>query len=360
LRFALAVRRGAGRFTTADAGAVITRLAENGRELGADQAAAVRGVLTSGAMVEVLSAAAGTGKSFVVGTLAETWTAAGHRVFGLAPSQVAAQVLAEEGVTARNVARWLATQSRLDKDRPGSPDPGGDREWRLRRGDLVVVDEAGMTATGDLAEIERRCDEAGAKLLLVGDPRQLAAVGPGGALADVAAHGLRYELAEVRRFTAPWEGPASLRLREGDRAAVGEYAKHGRLVDAGTAEQAETAAGRAWLADTLDGRESLLLVGSNEAAARASAALRADLVALGRVEQAGVQLGMQGTVAGVGDLVQARRNGWDLIGWEGNTRAPINRETYRVTGVRGDGGLTVAAVHGRDDTGEVLGDVAGG
>ena len=356
MRFALAVRRGAGRFTTADAGAVITRLAENGRELGADQAAAVRGVLTSGAMVEVLSAAAGTGKSFVVGTLAETWTAAGHRVFGLAPSQVAAQVLAEEGVTARNVARWLATQSRLDKDRPGSPDPGGDREWRLRRGDLVVVDEAGMTATGDLAEIERRCDEAGAKLLLVGDPRQLAAVGPGGALADVAAHGLRYELAEVRRFTAPWEGPASLRLREGDRAAVGEYAKHGRLVDAGTAEQAETAAGRAWLADTLDGRESLLLVGSNEAAARASAALRADLVALGRVEQAGVQLGMQGTVAGVGDLVQARRNGWDLIGWEGNTRAPINRETYRVTGVRGDGGLTVAAVHGRDDTGEVLGE----
>jgi len=220
----------------------------------------------------------------------------------------------------------------------------------------VVVDEAGMTATGDLAEIHRRCDAAGAKLLLVGDPRQLAAVGPGGALADVAERGIRYELAEVRRFAARWEGTASLALRDGDPAALDTYDRHGRLVDGGTAEQAEVAAGRAWLADTLAGRESLLLVPSNKAADRVSAALRAELVALGRVEETGVELGRQGTVAGVGDLVQARRNGWELIGYEGNTVAPINRTTYRVAALREDGGLTVAPVHGRDATGEQLGE----
>ena len=75
---------------------------------------------------------------------------------------------------------------------------------------------------------------------------------------------------------------------------VGEYVKHGRLVDGGTAEQAEAAASRAWLADTLAGREALLVVGSNHAAARVSAALRAELVRLGRVEETGVRLGMAG------------------------------------------------------------------
>ena len=93
-------------------------------------------------------------------------------------------------------------------------------------------------------------------------------------------------------------------------------------------------------ADTLAGQPSLLLVDTNEQAARLSAQLRAELVRLGRVAEDGVPLGRQGTVAGVGDLVQARCNGWDLAGYEGNRRGPINRETYRVTAVRDDGGLT--------------------
>ncbi|MQA15590.1 MAG: relaxase domain-containing protein [Pseudonocardiaceae bacterium] len=350
-----AVRRGADRLAADDADRAVARFAESGVELGADQAAAVRGVLTSGADVESLTAAAGTGKSFTVGAIRETWEASGRRVFGLATSQAATKVLAEDNVTSRNITDWLATQEWLDQAQPGGPDPGGAGRWRLRRGDLVVVDEAGMTTTGDLAAISARCDAAGAKLLLVGDPRQLAAVGAGGALADVAAHGLNYELAEVRRFSNEWERPASLRLRDGDPAALDAYQRHGRLMDGGTAEQTETAAGRAWLADTLAGRESLLLVGSNEAAARTSAALRAELVALGRVAETGVDLGRQGTVAGVGDLVQARRNGWELIGVDGNTAAPINRSAYRVTGLRADGGLTVAPVLARGEAGEQLG-----
>jgi hypothetical protein len=39
--------------------------------------------------------------------------------------------------------------------------------------------------------------------------------------------------------------------------------------------------------------------------------------------------------------VQARRNGWELAGVDGNRRPPINRETYKVTETRDDGGLVV-------------------
>lgn len=258
----------------------------------------------------MLTAPAGTGKSFLVGTLAETWPqhgpdagGEGRRVFGLAYGQRQADILTEEGVTSQNITRWLAGQTRLDSG-AGTP---ADEEFRLRSGDLLVVDEAGAAATGDLVAIHRRAEAAGVKLLLVGDPKQLGAVGAGGALADIAERGIRYELAEVRRFHQEWEGPASLRLRDGDTTAVAEYAKHGRLVDGGTAEQAEATASRAWLSDTLAGQEALLIVGSNDAAARVCGQLRAELVRLGRVDERGVPLGMQGTVAGVGDLIQARR-----------------------------------------------------
>jgi hypothetical protein len=165
-------------------------------------------------------------------------------VFGLAYGQRQADVLAEEGVTARNIRKWLDGQARLENGRPA----GDDEALRLRAGDLLlVVDEAGAASTPDLVAIHRYCAAAGVKLLLVGDQQQLTAVGAGGALADIAAHGIEYQLAEVRRFHNEWEGPASLRLR-----VVDEYIKHGRLVDAGTIEQAEQAAGRAWLASPTD------------------------------------------------------------------------------------------------------------
>ncbi|MEJ7744425.1 MAG: hypothetical protein WKF73_18915 [Nocardioidaceae bacterium] len=109
-----------------------------------------------------------------------------------------------------------------------------------------------------------------------------------------------------------------------------DYHQQGRLLDSGTAEQAEQSAARAWLGDTLAGRRSLLLVDTNEQAARVSAAIRAELVRLGQVDEHGVALGLQGTVAGLGDLVEARKLDWTIAGYEGNRRHAINREHYRV------------------------------
>jgi conjugative relaxase-like TrwC/TraI family protein len=346
---AAAVDRGAPSLAADKAAAMVVGLTGSGVELGADQAAAVRGILTSGATVETLVGPAGTGKSFVVGVLAKAWqdpalwSGTQHRVVGLASSQIATEVLAGEGLAARNIARWLATQDRLAENRPS----GDDKAWRLRAGDLVVVDESAMADTSALAAIHAHCHAAGAKILLTGDHRQLAAVGAAGGMELVAAGGLRHELSETRRFTADWEGAASLRLRDGDQTVLGEYHKRGRLIDGGAVEQTEARAARAWLADTLAGQHSLLIVDTNEQAARLSAHLRAELVRLGRVDEHAVPLGMQGTFAGRGDLIQARSNGWELAGYEGNARGPINREHYRVLHTLDDGGLVVAPITGR-------------
>ena len=308
--------------------------------------------------VESLVGPAGTGKSFVVGVLAQAWQdpvlwdGQRRKVVGLASSQIATEVLTSEGLTARNIARWLATQQRLADGAPF----GDDLDWRLGQGDLVVVDESAMADTAQLAAVHRFTREAGAKLLLTGDHRQLTAVGAAGGMELAAETGLAYELAEARRFNHSWERAASLRLRDGDESVLGEYHKHGRIIDGGAIEQTRDAAARAWLADSLAGRRSLLLVDTNEQAALISAQLRAELVRLGRVEEQGVPLGLQDTMAGVGDLVQARRNGWQLAGVLGNRRGPINREQYRVLETRDDGGLVVAPILGRTSAGEQLGE----
>jgi len=355
---AAAVERGAVFVPAERVTGFVTGLAESGIELGVDQAAAVRGVLTSGAAVEALVGPAGTGKSFVLGVLAEAWQdpelcdGARRRVFGLAASQIATDVLADEGLTARNISQWLATQQRL----AAGDASAADRDWLLAAGDLVVVDESAMANTPALAAIHGYARQAGAKLLLTGDHRQLAAVGAGGGMELIAATAPTYELTEARRFTHAWERTASLQLREGDETALAAYRIHGRIIDGGTIEHAEQSAARAWLGDTLAGKHSLLIVDTNEQAARLSAQIRADLVHLGQVEEVGVPLGLQGTVAGVGDLVQARRNGWRLKSIPGNRRGPINREQYRVLETRDDGGLIVAPILGRTGECEQLGE----
>ena len=55
----------------------------------------------------------------------------------------------------------------------------------------------------------------------------------------LAQSGGRYELTEARRFTQEWERDATLRLREGDDTVLRDYHQRGRLLDAGTREQAE-------------------------------------------------------------------------------------------------------------------------
>jgi len=347
-----AVRRGAP--ALADARGMVARL---GIDLSPGQEQALVGILESGAKVETLVGPAGTGKSTVVGVLARlwsdpaTWTGDGVRdapsprpkVIGLASSQIATDVLRDEGLAARNVTRWLDTQRRLGAGTARDDDIA----WTPEAGDLIVIDEAAMLPTADLAAIHGYADAVDAKLLLTGDHRQLAAVGAGGAMALLAEAG-GHELTQVHRFSAGWEGPASLRLRDGDDTALVEYRKHGRLLDGGTPEQARSSAARAWLADTLAGRRSVLVVGSNEVAARLSAEVRAELVRLGQVSEDGVPLGREGTTAGIGDLVQARRNAWELEGWAGNVRAPINRQTYRVVDIHDDGGLAVEPADGGD------------
>ncbi len=309
--------------------------------IGADQRAAVTGIATSDAALTVLVGPAGTGKSFTAGALAGAWSdLAGGRVVGLAVSQAATLVLRADGIeTSRNVAQWLGTQERLTQGTAHD----ADREWLLGSRDIVLVDEASMVTTRDLETIRAHVEAAGARLVLTGDPHQLGAIEAGGVLGLLDGHAETYTLADVRRFHEPWERQASLDLRAGNPEALATYDAHGRLLSYDSPEAALDAAAQAAVADRLSGRSVVVVTGTNEQAATVSANIRAQLVALGLVEETGILLERDQVTAGIGDLIAARRNDYRI--------GVTNRLQYVIRSIEDDGALLVEQVADPHDPG---------
>jgi ATP-dependent exoDNAse (exonuclease V) alpha subunit len=98
----------------------------------------------------------------------------------------------------------------------------------LNQDDVLVLDEASQLTTPDLAMIEEAARQAGARIVATGDTAQLGAVEAGGMFRLLAQEVPTARLLEVRRFDAEWERHASVRLRDGDPAAVAAYDRHGR------------------------------------------------------------------------------------------------------------------------------------
>jgi conjugative relaxase-like TrwC/TraI family protein len=309
--------------------------------LSESQAAAVAQLLTSGRVVEPMIGYAGVGKTFTMAELARLWTeATGTPALGLTTAERARQVLAEEGFkTSANIARFLGAQRRIEA---GKAQPG-DEQYRLRPGQLVVIDEASMVTTADMAAIVEISRRSGAKVVPTGDDQQLSAVGSGGLFRLLTQEVEGVALVEVRRFSHAWEREASQRFRSGDVEVLAEYDRRGRIKDGSRAEMI-TAATRAAVAEHLRGERSLLIAGTNEAAAELSSEIRAELVRLGRVRDDGVAL-HDGNRAGVGDVIIARQNDYTITSAEG---VPVvNRSVYVVTEQRSDGSLVGRLISGR-------------
>ena len=212
----------------------------------------------------------------------------------------------------------------------GRLEGGGSKgAMRVSTRDVVVVDEASQVPTAELAALAAVVRAGGARMILTGDTAQLGAVEAGGMMRLIAEDLGHWELAEVRRFDAEWERLASLQLRQGARAAVRAYDAHGR-VRAGHQHAAEASAVGLYLADYLMGRDSLLLAGTNEEAAKLAGMVRAELVRVGQVAERPEVTLADGNGAAAGDLVRARQNtpAVDAAGV-----ALTNRDTLRLEGV---------------------------
>lgn len=306
----------------------------NGIELNEGQARLVRSFATSGARVQLALAPAGTGKTTAMRVLARAWTASGGQIVGLAPSAVAAKVLGDDmGVGADTLAMLVWGIEHPDQ-MPGWAQAIGEES-------MLVIDEAGMASTRELDTVTRWALARGASVRLVGDDRQLAAVGAGGVLRDIDAETGSVTLTEVLRFTDPGEARASLSLREGRPEALGFYYDRGRVHSVDETSAAGEA-WRAWRADRAAGRDSLLLASTTETVARLNELAQRDRLAVMGAGARPVATAADGTGLYAGDVIVTRSNDRRLH--VGANDFVKNRDRWTVEAGDGGGGLVVRRI----------------
>ena len=320
--------------------------------LSGEQEAAMRSLVSSPSRASVLVAPAGAGKTHSLNAARRAWEAGGREVVALAPTGAAADVMVAEGVATRadTVATALGEANR--------------REHVWAPGTVVVVDEAGMIGSADLAQLIEQAERDGSRMVLVGDPAQLQAPGSAGGLLGLLAETLpdTAELEQVWRQADPEERSATLAVREGDEAEVAQavawYRQRDRLAIGSTASMVE-AAWDGWAADMRAGTDSLLMAPTWEVAEGLSARAQAWLIQAGVVEpeRGGVQLGDEshpgrGEVAHVGDVIVTRRNDYALTTTTGAPVRTSNR--WVVEGIDDSGRAAVRRVGGEHEDERVV------
>jgi conjugative relaxase-like TrwC/TraI family protein len=229
--------------------AVLAKGDEIGHRLTPGQWDVVEAVCSSGRAVEVIVGVAGSGKTTALDAATTALGRHGYRVLGASTSGQAARTLGTEAhIESRTITSLI---------------------WRLDHHQItfdprtvVILDEAAMTADRDLHRVIAHVEQAGAKLVLVGDPRQLSSIGPGGALAALLERhpAILTTLDRNVRQRDPAERRALRQLRNGDvHEAIDWYLTRGRTALSSNRTEALIGMVEAWARDVDDGHDTALL-----------------------------------------------------------------------------------------------------
>jgi conjugative relaxase-like TrwC/TraI family protein len=300
--------------------------------LQADAAAAVAGT----DRLVVVVGPAGTGKTTTLQRAVDDLAARDWPVFGVAPTAKAARILKREtGMGSDTVAKLLHEWHRTDR-------PPYDR-YRLPFGTTLIVDEAGMLGTTSLHRLVDLAEAHGWRLALVGDPRQLQAVGRGGLFNELCSITRVHELSRIHRFTQRWEAAASLRLRSGDPTTFDAYEAHDRIT-AGPFDEHVDRIANEWLGLNAAGQSVAITASTNQHVDAINAAVQHARLTVGQLAPDAVVGIAGGEHAYPGDVIATRRN--DRVLRTSSGEPVRNRDLWTVTVTHADGALTVSHLGG--------------
>ena len=281
---------------------------------------------------------AGTGKTTMLTAAANDLCAHGRNVYAVAPTAKAARTLANEtGMPADTVAKLVYEWTQ--PDRPPRP------EWRLPADTTLIVDEAGMLGTGDLHKLTLLAETRRWRLVLVGDPRQLQAVGRGGMFNELAINSRTHQLETIHRFNHPWEAAASRKLRAGDPSVLDVYEAKGRIVP-GSLEQHLTAITRLYSDSLATGHTLAITTTTNDHVVLVNQAIQQHLITNGVIDPTVSAAGALGQHLHVGDRIATRANNRQLKTSHGDIVR--NRELWTVTAITETGDVTAARIDSND------------
>jgi conjugative relaxase-like TrwC/TraI family protein len=303
----------------AEAGELIAaRVIQSRQTLKPDQREMVRRLLAGREGIVVVIGEAGTGKSFATVAAAEGWAQAGYELRVAAPTWRAANVLRGEGLEATSITRLL-----------GDIDRG--KAWLSERS-ILLVDEAGMVGSEDMAALIGHAEEAGAKLVLIGDPQQLGAIGAGGLFSAIADRSEPVVLDEVIRHNHELDRDAAKRIREGDGSdALSLYRSAERVTIAEDAEQRREAMVEDWWRSFREGEDALMISQRNAEVEQLNAIAREVMRTEDRLGKEEIEVGEAKFAAG--DQVITRVND--------HANEIYNRERWEIAQVDAEKGRVV-------------------
>ncbi|MCB0878816.1 MAG: relaxase domain-containing protein [Thermoleophilia bacterium] len=292
------------------------------RRLSAEQQRMVEQLTTSGAGMEFVVGLAGAGKTYSLDAAHDAWRAGGVEVRGTSTALAAAQNLqTEAGIRSETIAMLKSWREHAEQT--------GDRsriDDAVPRSGVLVVDEAGMTATRDLAFLTELAREQSAKLVLVGDHRQLPEIGAGGAFGHLVHRfddARTSRLTENRRQHHSWERDALSELREGSvEHAIATYAEQDRIVVDASPERLRQQLAADWLDARSRGRDTAMIAYSNTEVRALNDAARHLLDEHGKLGRDRVRAG--GREWAVGDSIICTHNQRSL-GLSNGTRGVVER-----------------------------------
>ena len=241
---------------------MLDSLQSDGRRLRDDQLTALMHA-TKAEGLAVISGKAGTGKTFTMSAIAKAYEADGCEVTSLAPTNKVATALKRDGLDAGTIHSALM---QLDRGR---------LEWNDKT--VVMVDEAGMISTRLMARLLSHAEHAGAKVILVGDEKQLASMDRGGMFGHFAGQHGHGELSEITRQRQADQRELATRASQYDfQAGLAALQKQGGLVTVDTSQERIARAAEIWGARTAAAPErSMFVVAvSNQDAEAANRAIR--------------------------------------------------------------------------------------
>gem|GEM_PF-2244476 len=276
----------------------------------------------------MIQGGAGTGKSYTVSAIRRAYEADGRRVIGAAPTNTVAADMRSDGFAQADTLHALLYKLDNKHDR-----------WNAKT--VVIVDEAAMVGAGIYARLLARIEEAGAKLVLVGDDRQLASVSRGGIYSLLKRKFGAAQIDTVRRQNEDWQKRASRDFAEG-RVYEGlkAYADKGHIQWVESIDDARSALVRRWAIDTLErpGANRFVYASTNREVDALNTSLRSTRVKAGQVAQGEPFETVRGKVnVAVGDRVQFHGND-KRIGIYNGTLASVTSIDGNYLSVRFDDG----------------------